>query len=368
MTLLIYSGAIALFVLVMATHTFTTEVAPKKMNLISIANCSTGNSLRRDLRTYLPQFVFVKTHKTGSSTLTVLLANILEQENVYPAFGKDGRVGWPNSFVDVERQLKEPAADQFHAIITHIRWDTASFSTVNRLLGRVFTFTLLRDPLDRFISACHYDGFGPFYGLFGLVEQPVDENILNLMLDKLEDTNYFMQYLPEDTAKEYLTSYVYDLGLGDDPLLLNENSLEHDLKLLDSRIDFVLITERWGESMALLRRHLCQPLSRFVWLSHKVNSIRNSAQDISEATRLRFRRVFWHEYRIYDKYKARFDSMITPEISREASLLDSLSKQLTQRCRLSRSDCPLRNDVPETMKQLHKRKLRAFGLDPEQDS
>eukprot|EP00055_Hartaetosiga_balthica_P011701 m.54118 g.54118 ORF g.54118 m.54118 type:complete len:674 (-) comp7702_c0_seq1:162-2183(-) len=358
------------------------------------------------------KFAYVKTHKTGSSTLSITSLNIASAKQLHPIVFMDGVskitnvIEWPFEVtlpaIQKRISLKANSQDQ-DAMVSHIAWTPTSASTIYSVLGgRQPTFSIVRDPFDRFLSAVS------FFGLKDLVLSvavPLDscnmtmlnDDCLSRILDKIEDNpsinsvDHVMQSRRVDYQRQsrkklmvkkarqaekpwskrglfpqhtymrgngwdainmmntkrfmmnaygnYLNSYAVDFGLVtmsdhffedlSSPSSLQNNSFwapensatrsafQKNLDELDNRLDLVLITNRWSESMIYLRYFMQLPIEDVMWWSEKtaetkhVGIRRSKVSLFSENTRSRFRRIFWRDYMVYEKYSAIFDKKMT---------------------------------------------------------
>eukprot|EP01147_Barroeca_monosierra_P007238 gene7238-9694_t len=342
------------------------------------------------------KFVYVKTHKTGSTTLGVTLAVYLYKNGKYPAFGRNGVLGLPRDFYDPLTVLIGPNPLQFDAAISHIIWTKRSAETMVSIFGeRPTVFTILRDPFTRFLSACSYFGIKEISEKYDLPSDTVTENWIISLLDQLEkekkktmikgkrsmrhDTKTGLQNegipvvttaanLTKDRSqftvdvlnRRYFNVYSFDLGiLSSDGSLLDGNEFDHGLQELDDRLDFVLINEEWALSMAVLKRFLCLSFEDVLWKSQKVrsSSMRNT-DSFSNSTKEHFRRVFWRDYTIYEKYYTRFaDNIMTIDaIRHDARDISQLQHQYNIRC--LRSACTHDTSTTEIMNKLLEKKVK----------
>ncbi|EGD81889.1 hypothetical protein PTSG_02575 [Salpingoeca rosetta] len=310
------------------------------------------------------RFVFVKTHKTGSSTLMVLLGQALERRGLYPAFGDDGHaicstcIGWPDSFVDPERQLYGADKLNFSACISHMRFTAASQAMVQRFLGEdVPTFSLLRDPFKRLISALRF--FLPIeLREAGFDLRYMTDSEVNRLFD-LMGNRTFARTLSTTTRAQTMLSYAFDFGITDNPFL-EPAAFEEAFNAAQRRISLVLLTEEWYMSMAMLRRYIGLEFEDMVWNDQK--RWHAPVPDISDATKARAREVLWMDYRIYDHYRTAFSARITPVLQLEAQVIQSTQEAYVRRCQAVVSACvPQEDDLP-FMHRRYKEKNAANGV------
>ena len=307
------------------------------------------------------KFVFVKTHKTGSSTLMVMLGQALEKRGLYPAFGKVGPcltcLAYPNEFTSPDQQLIGPAKTNFSAVLSHLRYTEASRATIARYLGEdAPVFTLLRDPLTRFVSALRFFGC-PRARQEGVDYHRMHDADMNLMLDLLQDKEFMSGFGPNFGGLVPL-NYPTILGITTDPFL-SRHEFKREFDKARRRIGLALITEEWHLSMALLRRYIGLDLGDFIWNNQK--SHHRAPLELSDKTRARVREVLWMEYEIYDYYRAEFAKLITPEIEQEAEIIKRHEEQYKQRCAENIKHCVRREDDRPFFARRLEDKEREFG-------
>eukprot|EP00055_Hartaetosiga_balthica_P003770 m.8953 g.8953 ORF g.8953 m.8953 type:complete len:476 (-) comp3313_c0_seq1:58-1485(-) len=273
----------------------------------------------------LPAFVFVKTHKTGSSTLTVTLLNMLLKYGHTAEFGRNSELNWPSVYKRTNALVADLSMP-VDALVNHIMWSKMSATNAyTTLKGRAFTFTILRDPLTRFVSSWRYfnDRAAVIARVLNMDKdcfEGLDEPCLAQFLDKVE------QSPPKDEVTRRLSvilaSYTVDLGLGNTsgssipfrnffpkPLVENKKRFESLVADLSKRMDLVLFTEQWELSMVLLARYLGVNASEdLLWWKEKSSapSTTSWTKAIPKHLLEQFKRVFWREYMVYDTYKEQF--------------------------------------------------------------
>ena len=303
------------------------------------------------------RFVFIKTHKTGSSTLMVMLGQALERRGLYPAIGNQHSMcitclGWPESLADPGQQIFGPQHHPISAFLSHMRYTSETAATVLRTLGPpldVPVFTILRDPLTRFLSALKFFHPAEFSGA-GIDLNTFTDASMNRLLDLAEDQRFVEDMWLWHRA-HVLFSYAFDLGITDNPFL-DRGEFEREFDKAKARIGLVLLTEEWHLSMALLRRFVPGLGFRdFVWNNQKTGT--RSPSVLGEETRARIRRVLWMDYAIYDHFKEQFYQRITPAIQFEAQVIRQTHDAYTRRCSAHPGSCrPREDDAAHLRKRL----------------
>ena len=202
--------------------------------------------------------MFVKTHKTGSSTITNILNRYGDKHNLVfalPPHGQNG-LNWPWSMrVDV------PEGVQPNILCHHGRYDR---EMLERIMPRDTVYiTILRQPVEQFESAFSYYGFNRLLGIHDkgdsfvhFLEKP-EENLVKYVLNEnLMDKSERMKLIRNGMA--------FDLGLNSNNF---DDSAEIDsfLKKLKNEFDLVLLADFFDQSLLLLQDLLCWPLEDVVY-------------------------------------------------------------------------------------------------------
>ena len=202
--------------------------------------------------------VFIKTHKTGSSTVTSILHRYGDKHNLVFALPPQGQNGlnWPWSMrVDV------PEGVQPNIVCHHGRYDR---QMLERIMPRDTVYiTILRDPVKQFESAFSYYGFNRLLGIHDkgdsfedFLEKPVKNLVQYVLSENLRNNSQWMKLIRNGMA--------FDLGLNSTSI---DGSPEIDsfLKKLKNEFDLVLIAEFFDQSLLLLQDLLCWPLEDLLY-------------------------------------------------------------------------------------------------------
>lgn len=199
--------------------------------------------------------VFLKTHKTASTTLTNIFLRYAEKNKLLVGLPPERHWelgGYPAKF---STKLVDPAAAEYEVLAHHFRYS----DEVEKVTPKnAFKVTVLRDPVQNFES-----GFG-FFRDYPYVQWLGDKPNINKFLD---NPNYFFNTSTpwHFRAKNYMA---FDLGLEfdrDDP-----KYIEQAIKTIEDRFHLVMITDRFEESVILLKEELCLTLEDVVYLKLKV--------------------------------------------------------------------------------------------------
>lgn len=208
----------------------------------------------------------------------------------------------------------------------HTIWNLAEVANV--MGGDTTYFTILRDPVDLFVSLWDYAQFQTYYRV--TLEEYVMEadKASPLFRDRSKLTNLGRNQM------------LWDLGLPasdfDDTTKVRQKIAE-----VERTFDLVLIAERFDESMVLLKHLLC-------WNFEDVTALRVNAQRSSTKSTLspQARRVLkqWlaADYMLYDHFVANFEAALQAfgehEMEQELLILRHANGRVRERCGVVEAD------------------------------
>jgi len=221
---------------------------------------SNNNNQNSDNKCKPQEFVvFLKTHKTGSSTITNILNRYADNNNKTVLVPKDVRnysFDWPNKF-----RLSSAAHILFERpnfLANHARYSRKSLSCLFPH-DSTFYISVLRHPVSQWESAFQYMSLA---------------YILDIA-DKPDPLSFFLQHPPSngnilEIARKNPSLYLirnalfYDLGL-DYQYFENTTFIRRAIQTLNTDFNLVLIMEHFDESLTLLRRRLCWSIDDVVY-------------------------------------------------------------------------------------------------------
>ncbi|KAM4532839.1 galactosylceramide sulfotransferase isoform 1-T2 [Fundulus diaphanus] len=237
--------------------------------------------------------MFMKTHKTASSTILNILFRFGEKHKLkfaLPDRRNDFR--YPQPFLC--SQVKDYTPGQcFNIVCNHMRFN---HQEVAKLLPPDAVYvTVLRDPVDLFESAFHYYHRAvPFtWGISG-------EDKLTEFLNNPEAF-----YSPDAFNSFYLKNLLFfDFGL-DNNLEVNDPRVVEGIQHLSKRFHLVLIAEHFEESLILLKDLLCWSMDDILYF--KLNARRTSSVSrLDPETRAKAVQWNWADWKLYEHFNATF--------------------------------------------------------------
>ncbi|KAL0965657.1 hypothetical protein UPYG_G00284080 [Umbra pygmaea] len=237
--------------------------------------------------------MFMKTHKTASSTLLNILFRFGEKHRLDFAF-PDGRNDffYPSPFLSSQVKNYQPGAC-FNIVCNHMRFNVHEVAKL--LPADAAYITILRDPAELFESSYHYYHWAvPLtWGISG------DEKLTTFLRDP---GSY---YTPESYNSFYLRNLLFfDFGL-DNNLEPDHPLVERGIQALSKQFQLVLMAEYFEESLILLKETLCWAMDDLLFF--KLNVRKNSS--VSRLTpELRAKALKWNgaDWRLYQHFNTTF--------------------------------------------------------------
>jgi len=220
--------------------------------------------------------LFLKTHKTGSSTITNILNRYADKNDLkvlLPEGEKYYTFHWPNKF-----RLRSSVNyfEQPNMLANHARYSRKS---TNLVFPRETTMyiSILRHPVSQWESTFQYFGYPLILDIkqkkdpldFFLNSPPTIETITKIA------SKYSPLYLIKNPS-------FFDFGV-DYRQYDNLTFIRRALKSIDADFDLVLITEYFDESLTLLRRRLCWDIDDVVHFKMNERLDKNKRNVLSES-------------------------------------------------------------------------------------
>ncbi|CAL8321831.1 unnamed protein product [Lota lota] len=237
--------------------------------------------------------MFMKTHKTASSTFLNILFRFGEKHKLKFAF-PDSRndFSYPSPFL-CSRVKDYTPGECFNIVCNHMRFDPQE---VARLLPENSVYiTILRDPAAMFESSFHYynKAIPLTWGITG------DDKLSEFL------HNPWTYYSPGAYNSFYLRNLLmFDFGF-DNNLEPEDSDVARGIQRLSDRFRLVLIAEHFEESLVLLKKTLCWTMEDLVFF--QLNTRRSSS--VSRLTpQLRAKALAWNgaDWRLYRHFNATF--------------------------------------------------------------
>jgi len=197
--------------------------------------------------------LFLKTHKTGGSTITNILNRYGDLHNLTFALPEDGFYNfyWPLAFE--KTFTKDLNGKRPNIFCNHARWNEEPMTD---LMGKDAIFiTILRNPVTQFESTFSYMEFAHLFGI---------KAERNPMETFLADPKKVMSRISKISSSETFSPYLnllkngqfFDLGL-DSSQFYQLEKINDAIDEISRSFNLVLMMEYFDESLVLLARELC---------------------------------------------------------------------------------------------------------------
>ncbi|XP_069033956.1 galactose-3-O-sulfotransferase 4 isoform X2 [Embiotoca jacksoni] len=197
--------------------------------------------------------MFLKTHKTASSTVLNMLYRFGEERSLHFALPLGYQLGYPLPFnAHRVKGYRGPRAMEFHIMANHMRFNKPEVEKV--MPADTFYFSIIRDPVSLAESSfAYYKEVAPAFrkakGLGDFADEPK-----KYYDPRLRNNHYARNLLWFDFGMDHNANFSVALAQR------GEAAVRRTFKL-------VLVSEYFDQSMILLRHALCWPLDAVVSFS-----------------------------------------------------------------------------------------------------
>ncbi|NXC34120.1 G3ST2 sulfotransferase, partial [Campylorhamphus procurvoides] len=247
--------------------------------------------------------VFLKVHKSASSTVMNILFRFGESHNLTFAFPLGGgfQLYYPNHFLARFVQGFSPRTPRrFNILCHHMRFLQPEVQKV--VPSSAVYFSILRNPVQLMESSfVYYKGTSAFSHVRSLEEFLSDP---------------YRYYNPTKGDRHYARNLMtFDFGFNPDGEVSPER-VQLMLKAIESSFNFLLISEYFDESMVLLKEMLCWDLDSVVSfpLNTRDNSTKSPLKDSLVEKIKAWNRLDWE---IYTHFNRTFWERLERDIGRE---------------------------------------------------
>ncbi|XP_059188074.1 galactose-3-O-sulfotransferase 2 [Centropristis striata] len=271
--------------------------------------------------------VFLKTHKTASSTILNILYRYGESKNLTFALplNKHSQLFYPFSFAShFVEGVSSQSVRQFHIMCNHMRFKKSEVAKV--MPEDSFYFSILRHPVAMMESIYIYYKSIPAFQKTHSLDDFLDNSWRNYN-SSVPNNHYAHNIL------------AFDFGFDNNVAAAAEDLEERAgtaIVDIERHFHLILISEYFDESMILLKHALCWSLEDVV--SFKLNSrSERSRQPLQPNTADKIKRWNALDWRIYLHFNTTFwhkvDTLVGQELMRtELSQLRELQAKLAKSC------------------------------------
>ena len=186
--------------------------------------------------------------------------------------------------------------------------------------GEAKYFSIIRDPVDLFISMWDYYDFSKAFKM-------------DLETFAVNTTMAFKKRTDRMKKWSGYNMMLFDFGL---PLasLDNESAVVAKIAQIENNFDLIMVMEQFDESLVLLRELMCWDWDDITYL--KLNSQQKSKQSqLSPDGRAILKMFLKSDYMLYDHFKKRFEETLTRytgNMEHDLSILQSLNQEIQMDC------------------------------------
>lgn len=268
------------------------ETCPLSMAKSSSANLTETSESKQECSPK-KNIMFMKTHKTASSTILNILYRFGEKHKLKFALpDRRNDFHYPEPFLCSQVKDYRPG-ECFNIICNHMRFN---YQEVSKLLPPDAVYvTILRDPVDLFESAFHY-----YHRTVPFTWSIRGQNKLTMFLN---NPNAF--YSPKAFNSFYLKNLLFfDFGF-DNNLEVNDPHVMEAIRDLSKRFHLVLIAEYFEESLILLKDLLCWTMEDILYFKLNVRRT-SSVSRLDPETRAKALEWNWADWKLYEHFNATF--------------------------------------------------------------
>lgn len=271
---------------------------------------------------------FLKTHKCASSTIQNTLMRFAVKNNLNVVLPLTGN--YVGRYMPFHRTVLYgtpwQAADlKYDIFCLHTIWNGPE---VAQVMGKgAFYFTILRDPVDLFISLWDYASMKDLYNV-DLESYIFADKTVGHFKDRSKISNLGRNQM------------LWDFGF---PAKLFDNETAIDLKIkeIDRKFDLVLIAEQFDESMILLKEQLCWDFVDITYLSLNAHK-KETKSKISEEARRELANWLKGDYMLYNFFRRKFGNAKTEfgenRMSQQLQILSKANQNIEKKCSIQPKD------------------------------
>ncbi|XP_039616752.1 galactose-3-O-sulfotransferase 2-like isoform X2 [Polypterus senegalus] len=287
--------------------------------------------------------VFLKTHKTASSTLLNILYRFGDTRNLTFAlpYDQNNQLVYPLYFTaSFVKGFTSNTTTKYDIICNHMRFHLPEVKRITP--SDSFYFSILRNPVTMMESTfSYYKQIPAFYSA-----ETLDEFLQ-------DPQKYYNESLQENSYARNLLTFDFGFNNNDEN---NETRINKTIAFIERTFDLILISEYFDESMILLKNALCWSLDDVV--SFKLNSRNNKTKTkVSLQTEQKIKEWNSWDWKLYLYFNSTFWRTIDKTVGRkkmnkEVKELRSKRNRLMKMCLKERNSVDPSKIKDESLKPL----------------
>ncbi|XP_067936475.1 galactosylceramide sulfotransferase-like [Watersipora subatra] len=220
----------------------------------------------------LNSFVFIKTHKSGSTTMIAPFqkyAYLYNLTMMVPSSNNNIHLSWPFRFMPSVSNMPAPGNRKFQALVNHIVFNKTSIEPLMDV--KTAYITILREPAPHLVSAYQY--FSVNFDNVFLRKSLTDFELFLSDPTKHDPVPTWMQKM-KNTEILSLTRNLQsaDLGLHYTEFD-NLTSVRSFVNGIEKDFSIILVLERLAESLVLMKRKFCWSMEDVIHVNKNVQKI-----------------------------------------------------------------------------------------------
>ncbi|XP_069721344.1 galactose-3-O-sulfotransferase 2-like isoform X2 [Phaenicophaeus curvirostris] len=280
--------------------------------------------------------MFLKTHKTASSTVLNIMFRFAERYNLTVALPADQlfHLGYPETFRAHFVEEFEVIGQNYNIMCNHLRFNPSEVRKV--MAADTFYFSILRNPIPLMESSyVYYRSDAPAFRL----SKDVNEYLLSPL--KYYHHRYHQQNIYARNIMWF--DFGYNNNAVDD-----EKYIQRVLKEIEQNFHLILIADYFDESMILLKHTLCWDLDDVVYF--KLNSrSQDTVQTLTPESKERVKTWCSLDWKLYLHFNQSFwrtieETIGLKSLEKEVNRLRMRQKELLEIC-LSEQEAVGRNHI-----------------------
>ncbi|XP_053164977.1 galactose-3-O-sulfotransferase 2 [Hemicordylus capensis] len=303
--------------------------------------------------------MFLKTHKTASSTVLNILLRFSEKHNLTVALpnGQNVHLGYPSHFKATFVEEFKTIGQNFNIMCNHLRFNLPEIRRV--MPNNTFYFSILRDPASLLESSyVYYKTYCPAFR-------------------ETKDVNEFLSSplsyynLSEKRYNVYARNNMwFDFGY-DNNAVYDEYYFQSVIQDIEQNFQLMLIADYFDESMILLKNALCWDLDDVVYF--KLNSrSRDSVQSLTPESKEKVKEWCTLDWKLYNHFNNSFWMRIQETLGlemlyKEVSLLQKRQKELMETCLLEETAIDKTRIKDKKLKPYQSGQANILGYNLKQD-
>ncbi|XP_035755890.1 galactose-3-O-sulfotransferase 2 [Egretta garzetta] len=270
--------------------------------------------------------MFLKTHKTASSTVLNIMFRFAERYNLTVALpaGEFVHLGYPKTFLAHFVEEFKAIGQNYNIMCNHLRFNPSEVRKV--MPADTFYFSILRNPIHLLESSyVYYKDYAPAFK----ISKDVNEYLASPM----------KYYYPEDYEQNIYARNImwFDFGYNNNAKD-NEKYIQAVLKKIEQNFHLILIADYFDESMILLKHALCWDLDDVIYF--KLNSrSKDTVQTLTPKSKEQIKVWCSLDWKLYLHFNQSFwrrikETIGLEELKEEVNHLRMRQKELMETCLL----------------------------------